>query len=140
MITAVLILFILGGVAFPALIKNKTQFHVAMAFAMLAILLSPWEFHTLVHFVIAILQFLTFLALILCAGGINFEELAGNMFDAYDAMRHGEERPVIVPRTGETPKEKAESPPVVPTAAPPAPEESSIPLEPSEGSDEKKEI
>lgn len=127
-ITSILIIFILLAVAYPRLIKNKHQFYIAVALTMLAILLSPFEI-TILRFAAAILQALAFLALVLSAGGMAFVELADNMVNAYDAVRHGEEKPVIVPRTGEVPKQKEPAPPPPIITPPPAPEPP-IPLEP----------
>ncbi|HEY1684229.1 MAG TPA: hypothetical protein VGG19_05675 [Tepidisphaeraceae bacterium] len=134
-ITTALVVFILIGVSLPAMIRNKTQFYCAVAFVAGAILVSPFSFNTFCAFLVAILQMLAFIALILCAGGLEVHEFANHMVDAYEAVRHGEKKPVIVPRTGEMPKEKPIDPTIVPPPPPPQPATtpdnlSSIPLEP----------
>ena len=126
-VTTGLILFILACFAYPKLIKNKPQFYIAFALVVVIIFLDALSFvvtaggqHTgafavFLYFAVAILQILVLVALVLCTGGIELHELAGDMHTAYRFIRHGdEEKPIIVPRTGEMPKEKEE--PTAPAA------------------------
>jgi hypothetical protein len=133
-ITTALAVFILVGVALPALIKSKAQFYLAVAFIAAAILLSPFAFVVFISFIVAILQMLAFIALVLCAGGLELHEFAEHMVNAYDALRRGEEhpRPIIVPRSDQPKKEpvpSAENIPVPPPVSEPIQE--SIPMEPA---------
>jgi hypothetical protein len=126
-ITTALVVFILVGVALPALIKSKAQFYCAVAFTAAAILISPFAFVVFMAFLVAILQVLAFVALVLCAGGLELHEFAEHMVNAYDALRHGEvNKPIIVPRTGEMPKKK----PAIITPIEPIHDETPIPIEP----------
>lgn len=133
-ITTALVVFILLGVAIPALIKNRTQFYVAVAFTGLSILALPFAFvATFFGFLTAIFQLLAFIGLVLCAGGLELSELAGHMGDAYTAMRHGDQsKPIIVPRTPniKTTETAAVNPTIVPPPPPPPPVLDSIPMEP----------
>lgn len=137
-ITAALILCVFACAAYPALVKNRPQFYVAIALTFIIILLDaiiviftgglPGGFARFIYVVIDVLQAITFLALILCAGGIGLHELADGMLDTYEVMRRGDDtKTVIIPRTGEVPK-----PHVDPTDAPPIKLETPPPPPPDE--------
>jgi hypothetical protein len=121
-------------VAIPALIRTKAQFYCAVAFVAAAILIAPFANWRFIAFIVAILQVMAFVALVLCAGGLELHEFADHMVNAYDAFRYGEHPgPVIVPRTEPTNKE----PPINPvdlSSVPPTPVKEtvheSIPVEP----------
>ncbi len=129
-ITTALVIFILVGVSLPALIKSKAQFYIAVAFVAAAILIAPFSGWTFIAFVVAILQMLAFVALVLCAGGLELHEFAEHMVNAYDALRRGEEhpRPVIVPRSEPVKKEATITPENIPV---PPPVSEPIPVEPA---------
>jgi len=59
----------------------------------------------------ALLQMLTILVLVMCVGGLTPRELAGEGSEAVDTLRHGEQKPVLVPLKGEQPMPREERPP-----------------------------
>jgi hypothetical protein len=133
-ITTALLVFILVGVALPALIKSKAQFYCAVAFIAGAILISPFAFVVFIAFIVAILQVLAFVALVLCAGGLELHEFAEHMVNAYDALRRGEElpKPIIVPRGEPMKKETVPNQETIfVPPPPPIPVQESIPIEPA---------
>jgi hypothetical protein len=97
---------------------------------------SP-AFGVFAYAISAFLQVCSILLLFLAAGGITWKELAGDMTHAFEVIRRGGEKEVIVPLTGAQPKAKAgraEPPrervvidPPLPPKSPPSNEQ--IPLE-----------
>ncbi len=112
-ITAAIVLFIFVCIIFPQLVKNRAQFYLAVASVMLIIIVYSLEwmfsggFHTLLIFIHAVLVFAAFLLVILGTGGLSLGELTGEFKEAFDAVRKGEEKPVVVPLTGAKPVAKA---------------------------------
>lgn len=113
--------FILLCLVWPHLVKNKPQFYSSIGLLMVIILFDAIghmgrdEGSSLSHVMYvlaAILQMLTILILVLCVGGLTPRELAGEVSETIDAIRHGEQKPVLVPLTGEQPIPKEEEPPL----------------------------
>src|SRR5437773_2627148 len=154
-VTTAIVLFIFACVVWPQLVKNRTQFYAAfvsvlaiiLLFSLALMLRDSSGFQVLAGFIIGLLQIFAIIMLFLCAGGLTFKELTGEMARAYEVIRRGEEtKTVIIPLTGEAPKKKDEAPPPSVddileqerkldmqeqyTAKPPPPEQKgSIPLE-----------
>lgn len=119
-VTTALVGFIFVCVVYPQLVKNRPQYYAALAFICVIILLdglarmlSSSAFGVFVYAVTAFLQVCTILLLFLSAGGITWRELAGDMSNAFEVIRRGGEKEVIIPLTGAQPKPRAErsSPP-----------------------------
>jgi predicted lipid-binding transport protein (Tim44 family) len=113
-VTTAIVGFLLLCVAFPTIVKNKAQYYGAF-FAVLAIILlgglggviASAAFNGFAGFITALLQVAALVMLLLSAGGMTAGELAGEMRDAVDTMRHGEpQKTVIVPITGQMPAPK----------------------------------
>lgn len=104
-VTTALVGFILLCVAFPHLVKNKTQYYVALAAVALIILFNSFAFIVdsagFAHFVGALdglLQVLSLVALVLACGGLSPRQLAGEMGNAFEVIRRGgDEKETIIP-------------------------------------------
>src|SRR5581483_1441814 len=105
-VTAAIVGFIFLCVAFPRLVRNKTQFYAAV-FAVVAIILfdalayigsgSP-GLRVFCYAMAALLQILAIVVLILATGGQSLGELSGEMGRAFEVIRRGEEeKEIIIP-------------------------------------------
>ena len=111
----------------------------------LAIPLATTGFVMFAAFFTGILQIAAIILIVLCVGGLTVHELTGDLKNAYEVIRRGEEqKEVIIPLHGQQPRRKADdsggdAPQVVtldmPADLPPRrpeskpPPSSSIPLE-----------
>jgi hypothetical protein len=103
-VTTVLVGYVLLCVALPHLVKNKTQYYIAL-FGVVAILLldslSNFGAEGFQHFVKALdglIQIVSLIALVLACGGLSPRQLAGEMGDALEVIRRGgEEKETIIP-------------------------------------------
>jgi hypothetical protein len=114
-VTTALVAFIFVCVVYPQTVKNRPQYYAALAFICVIILLdglarmlSSPTFGVFVYAVTAFLQVCTILLLFLSAGGITWRELAGDMSNAFEVIRRGGEKEVIIPLSGAQPKPRAE--------------------------------
>lgn len=120
-VTVAIVLFIFACVIFPNLVKNKPQFYGALILIFAIILLdalaqviNSTKFDLFAYFAIAVFQIICIFVLFLAAGGLSARELGGEMLNAIEVIRRGEEeKEIIIPRTGEQPKVK-EPPPSPP--------------------------
>jgi hypothetical protein len=112
-ITTAIVVFIFACVAFPHLVKNKTQFYAAFAAVLIIILLHSLNimigtagFQVFAGALTGLLQLGAIVLLFAGCGGMSISELAGEMKGAYDDFRGGgtEEKTVIVPLSGEMPR------------------------------------
>lgn len=113
-VTTAIVVFIFACVAFPHLVKNKTQFYAAFAAVLIIILLHSLNimigtagFQVFAGALTGLLQLGAIVLLFAGCGGMSISDLAGEMRDAYDDFRGGatsEEKTVILPLTGEMPK------------------------------------
>jgi hypothetical protein len=117
-VTTAIVLFIFACVAWPALVKNRTQFYAAFVSVLVIILLFSLAlmlkdsagFQVMVGFLVGLLQIFAIVMLFLSAGGLTFKEMTGEMARAYEVIRRGEEtKTVIIPLTGAVPKPKEEA-------------------------------
>ena len=145
-VTTAIVAFLFLCLAMPKFVKNKTQYYAALAAVLLVILLhaltvvlsSSTGLVMLFSFFIAVLQIAAIVMLVLCVGGMTVSELTGDLSNAYEVIRRGEEKKeVIIPLHGQPPRPKdddsaGDAPPVVNLEMPPPkdkPANSSIPLE-----------
>lgn len=113
-VTTALVGFILVCVVFPSLVKNRPQFYGALAMVAGIILLDALSvaigsaaFRAFAYLISALLQIAALLILFMAAGGLTPRQLAGDISHAYEVIRRGEEeKEVIIPRTGQQPKDK----------------------------------
>jgi len=134
-VTTAIVAFIFACLVWPHLVKNKTQFYSSIGLVMLILLLDAighmaesGPLPRVMYVLAAILQMLTILVLVMCVGGLSPRELAGEVSEAVDTLRHGEQKPVLVPLKGEQPMPKEEPPPVRQTITI-NDEDNSLPLE-----------
>ena len=114
-VTTALVAFILACVVFPHVVKNKPQYYGALAAVLLIILfgalgrmVNKEGFSRFVFVITALLQMGALFLLILSAGGLTVRDLAGDLADTFEVIRRGgEEKEIIIPRRGETPKPRA---------------------------------
>ena len=113
-VTTALVAFIFFCVIFPERIKSRPQFYAAFALICLIILMDALSymigasgFRVLAYFAVAVLQVGTICLLFLAAGGITWRDLGGELSNAFEVIRRGEdEKEVIVPLRGEVPKKR----------------------------------
>jgi hypothetical protein len=134
--------FIFVCIAMPSLVKIRPQFHFAVIFALMALgldlIATLTSYGSALNRVLAFFATLMLLAafalLFLATGGFSLSDLAGD-FSASLSELHGTHKTVIVPRTGEQPKPRAQPEPqreslnMSDTQRPPAPPPPPIPLE-----------
>ena len=109
-VTTAIVAFILACVIFPRVIKNKPQYYGALCCVLLIILLGALNmmvaaagFTRFVSVMTALLQIGAIVLLILSAGGLSMRDLAGDMAGAFEVVRRGGDKEIIVPLRGEKP-------------------------------------
>ena len=122
-VTTAIVAFLLLCLVFPHMIKHRPQYYFALAAILIVIFLdalahmvagkastdptqpvSPGAFAVFCYFIIALLQIFAVILSVMAAGGISARELAGEMANAYEVMRRGEEtKEVIIPIRGRVP-------------------------------------
>jgi hypothetical protein len=102
-VTTAIVAFIFLALAFPSLIKNKTQYYAALLLVVLVIFFDALG-HTFAgasnfaYFVAAILQIGALVTLVLATGGLTVREFGREVGDVAEVVMHGERRDeVIVP-------------------------------------------
>ena len=113
-VTTALVAFIFFCVIFPERIKSRPQFYAAFALVCVIILLDALGymigasgFRVFAYFAVAVLQVGTICLLFLAAGGITWRDLGGELSNAFEVIRRGEdEKEVIVPLRGEVPRKR----------------------------------
>jgi hypothetical protein len=113
-VTTALVAFIFFCVIFPERIKSRPQFYAAFGLICLIILLDAlgfmlanYSFKVFVYFATAVLQVGSICLLFLAAGGITWRDLGGELSNAFEVIRRGgDEKEVIIPLSGATPKKK----------------------------------
>ena len=135
-VTTAIVAFIFFCVIFPERVKNRPQFYAAFGLVCIIILLDAFAYmfmnsgmRVFCYFAIAVMQIGAICVLFLAAGGLSWRELAGDMSRAYEVIRRGGEKEVIVPLTGEIPKPREEAPRPRTNINPPPDDESRLPLE-----------
>jgi len=146
LINAALVAFTFVCVIFPHLIKHKAQFYTAVALTISCVLLDAVFWGYFFHVIIAVVQVSTILVFILAAGGLSARDLAGEFTNAYEVIRRGEDKPVVIPITKKqeatdqpeegrvvyeaTPEDirKAQEQTTPPPAPPKPPHDTSLPL------------
>jgi hypothetical protein len=74
-------------------------------FDALARMIAAPGFNKFVYVMTAILQIGAIFLLILSAGGLTVRDLAGDLADTFEVIRRGgEEKEIIIPRSGQTPR------------------------------------
>ena len=118
-VTTAIVAFIFACLVWPHLVKNKAQFYSSIALVMLILLFDAIghmaaekdsALHHVMYVLAAIIQMLTILVLVMCVGGLTPRELAGQVSETIDTIRHGEQKSVLVPLKGEQPMPRKERP------------------------------
>jgi len=144
-VTTAIVAFIFACLIWPHIVKNKPQFYSALGMLMIIILFdaighmaTEGPLHHVMYVLAALLQMLTILLLVLSVGGLTVRQLGFEVQQTIEAIRKGDDRPVLVPLKGEQPMpRKTEDEPastrinLTPDVPPPPkPQDSgSIPLE-----------
>lgn len=118
-VTTAIVAFIFFCVIFPERVKNRPQFYASLGLIAIIILLDALSmivpsagFRGFAYLSIAVLQVGAILILFMAAGGLSWKELKGEMGNAYEVIRRGEEeKEIIIPLTGQQPKVKEDVPP-----------------------------
>lgn len=124
-VTTAIVAFIFVCLIWPHIVKNKPQYYGALALVLLIILFGAiaqmaigrglWR---VMYVLIAVAQILSILLLVMSIGGLTARQLRSEMMDTVQTLRHGgQEKPMEVPRTSQTPK-PGEEPIAPPPAAP----------------------
>ena len=114
-VTTAIVLFILACLVFPKVVKNKPQYYatvgivlVVILFDALATVIGNAGFRKFAYLLTAVLQMGAIFLLILAAGGLTMKDLAGDLADTIEVIRRGgEDKEIIIPRRGETPRPRA---------------------------------
>lgn len=110
-VTACLLGFLLVCLVLPSLVRNKTQYYAALAFVIaivllhaLALMIKTAGFQVFAGAATGLLQAGAILLVVLSVGGLRLRELAGDLKDAYEVIRRGQQdKEVIIPlRRNET--------------------------------------
>jgi hypothetical protein len=118
-VTTAIVAFIFLALAFPSLIKNKTQYYASLLLVVLVILFDALG-HTFPgassfsYFIAAILQIGALVTLVLATGGLTVREFSREVGDVAEVVMHGERRDqVIVPLSNAAQKrpDPADQPP-----------------------------
>ena len=139
-VTTAIVLFIFACLAYPHLVKNRSQFYSALGLVLIAILLDAIAHMPrngegvlphVMYVLAALVQILAILMLVLCVGGLTVGEFAGHVSETVNTIRRGgEDKPTLVPLRGETPKPRADrTADQPPRRTTPAGDDSAIPLE-----------
>lgn len=136
-VTTAIVAFIFACVAWPTLVKNKTQFYGAFVMILLVILFhslnimfggSSTGFQVLSGSLIGLLQIGAIVLLFMACGGVSARELAGEMSRAYEVLRRGEqEKEIIIPIGSEQPKPRQQQHPVASPTDPPQTQKIDLP-------------
>ncbi|HEV8606756.1 MAG TPA: hypothetical protein VGQ99_15380 [Tepidisphaeraceae bacterium] len=111
-LTTPLIAFLFVCLIFPKIVRNRAQFYISFAllvfillFHILAAIFPGGGFAHFLYVLAEIFRLVTFILLVLCAGGLSLHELTGEVFRSFEVMRRGDtEKTVIIPLTGQKPK------------------------------------
>lgn len=117
-VTTAIVLFILACLVFPKVVRNKPQYYatvgivlVVILFEALAMVIGNAGFRKFAYLLTAVLQMGAIFLLILSAGGLTMKDLAGDLADTIEVIRRGgEDKEIIIPRRGETPRPRAGRP------------------------------
>src|SRR5215210_3252865 len=115
-LTLPLVSFLFVCLIFPKIVRNRPQFYISFGLLILILLFNILAqiFPTtgLAPFLLILNQILllmTFILLVLCAGGLSLHELTGEVFRSFEVMRRGDtEKTVIIPLTGQKPRQREE--------------------------------
>lgn len=96
-VTTAIVAFCFAGLAWQGLVKNRHQYYVGLGAALAIILFdglahavgSPGFAGTMYMFC-AVLQIIAVISLVLCAGGISFEQFRGEVGQTIEVLRRGE--------------------------------------------------
>jgi len=136
-VTTAIVAFIFACLIWPHLVKHKAQFHSALAMVLIVIFLDAIGHMTqggalphVMYVLAALVQILAIILLVLCVGGLTVRQLASEVSETIETIRRGTEdqKPVIVPRTGEVPIPKEDRPIPPPVHIPDPDEDRGIPL------------
>jgi hypothetical protein len=100
-VTTAIVAFIFLALAFPSLIKDKTQYYAALLLVVLVILLDAMA-HAFTgtagfaYFIGAILQIGAMVMLVLSTGGLTVRQFSREVGDVAEAVMHGERREEVV--------------------------------------------
>jgi len=100
-VTTAIVAFIFLALAFPSLIKDKTQYYAALLCVILVILLDALA-HAFVgmtgfaYFIGAILQIGAVIMLVLSTGGLTVRQFSREVSDVADAVMRGEKSSEVV--------------------------------------------
>jgi hypothetical protein len=100
-VTTAIVAFIFLALAFPSLIKDKTQYYASLLCVILVILLDAMA-HAFVgmagfaYFIGAILQIGAVIMLVLSTGGLTVRQFGREVTDVADAMMRGEKNSEVV--------------------------------------------
>jgi hypothetical protein len=115
-VTTVIVAFIFVCVVYPHLVKNRPQFYGAFAAILLVILIesgakvfeaNPEKSPGVIFAISGLLQIMAILLMFMSCGGVSLADLSADLGKTIEVVRRGgEKETIIVPLTGERPKER----------------------------------
>jgi hypothetical protein len=143
-VTTAIVAFIFVCLVYPHLVKSKPQYYAALGLVLVTILFDAighmqtedGGLRHVMYVLAALVQILNIIVLVMCVGGLSMTEFAGEVTNSFEVIRRGDDKPVLVPLTGEQPKVRDAQPRVgedQPAEAPRRPvrpkDDSPIPLD-----------
>jgi hypothetical protein len=106
-VTTAILSFIFLSLAFPTLIKRKTQFYIALVAVLVVILLDSLahmvpalSFQAFAYTMAGLTQIVAVLMLVMASGGLSASDLRGEISGAIEVVRRGESgKEVLIPLT-----------------------------------------
>ena len=94
-VTTAIVAFLLVCIVYPAIVKRKPMYYAAFGAVICIIFLTGMDqvmgtngFHSITAFLNCMLQVAALILLILAAGGLTLRQLAGEVNQAIDSIRH----------------------------------------------------
>jgi hypothetical protein len=115
-VTTAIVAFIFVCLVYPHLVKSKPQYYAALGLVLVTILFDAighmqteeGGLRHVMYVLAALVQILNIIVLVMCVGGLSMTDLAGEVTNSLEVIRRGDDRPVLVPLTGEQPKVRDE--------------------------------
>jgi hypothetical protein len=115
-VTTAIVAFIFACLVYPHLVKSKPQYYAALGLVLVTILFDAighmqtedGGLRHVMYVLAALVQILNIIVLVMCVGGLSMKDLAGEVTNTVEVIRRGDDKPVLVPLTGEQPKVRDE--------------------------------
>jgi hypothetical protein len=119
-VTTAIVAFTFACLVYPHWVKSKPQYYAALGLVLVTILFDAighmqtddGGLRHVMYVLAGLVQILNIIVLVMCVGGLSMNDLAGEVTNSFEVIRRGDDKPVLVPLTGEQPKVRDERPAV----------------------------